>query len=47
MVQVCEVQLNLDAYLKVKHQIHRFYNILRCEARVALGQLLRKAAYPF
>ena len=44
---VCEVQLNLDAYVDVKHAIHRFYSMLRCETRAGLNGLLRKAAHPF
>jgi len=44
---VCELQLNLDAYVDVKHKIHRYYSILRCEQKEGLGQLLRKRAHPF
>lgn len=44
---ICEIQLNLAAYVRVKHQIHRFYSLLRCETEAALDLLLRKKAHPF
>eukprot|EP00750_Incisomonas_marina_P009414 INCI15994.2.p1 GENE.INCI15994.2~~INCI15994.2.p1 ORF type:complete len:385 (+),score=90.23 INCI15994.2:153-1307(+) len=44
---VCEVQLNLKDYANVKHKIHKFYSILRCEVRQGLVDLLKKAAHPF
>lgn len=34
-------------YANVKHKIHKFYSILRCEVRQGLVDLLKKAAHPF
>ena len=43
----CEVQLNLASYVKVKHQIHKFYSLMRLESPSAYGTLLVKRAMPF
>ena len=43
----CEVQLNLASYVKVKHQIHKFYSIMRCENPTAFNGLVTKRAMPF
>jgi hypothetical protein len=36
-----------QTHASVKHRIHRFYSILRCEQRSGLPQLIKKAAHPF
>ena len=43
----CEVQLNLASYVKVKHQIHKFYSLMRCEKPTAFNGLVTKRAMPF
>ena len=44
---ICEVQLNLSTHVKVKHQIHRFYSILRCEKESGIDMQISKKAFPF
>eukprot|EP01062_Namystynia_karyoxenos_P005910 TRINITY_DN1204_c0_g1_i2.p1 TRINITY_DN1204_c0_g1~~TRINITY_DN1204_c0_g1_i2.p1 ORF type:complete len:603 (+),score=190.83 TRINITY_DN1204_c0_g1_i2:80-1810(+) len=44
---VCEIQINLKAYAKVKHMIHRFYSIVRTQGTHELHSLLTKQVMPF
>jgi hypothetical protein len=51
LTMVCEVQLNLESYIKVKHRIHRLYSVVRCEDNYGFQpdlyvQLIKKAV-PF
>eukprot|EP01065_Artemidia_motanka_P023432 TRINITY_DN28019_c0_g1_i1.p1 TRINITY_DN28019_c0_g1~~TRINITY_DN28019_c0_g1_i1.p1 ORF type:complete len:579 (+),score=218.99 TRINITY_DN28019_c0_g1_i1:72-1808(+) len=41
---VCEIQINLEQYTHVKHQIHKFYSIVRCVDPHELMSVMTKQA---
>ena len=45
--QICEIQLNLDEYVVVKHTIHRLYKIVRCNNQDQLFLLVADGVSPF
>lgn len=44
---VCEVQLNLLTYVRVKHQIHVLYEVVRCKKQDEISAILQESAQPF
>jgi hypothetical protein len=51
LCMICEVQLNLASYVRVKHKIHKLYSVARCTHNAAfqpdLFMQLQKQAMPF
>jgi hypothetical protein len=44
---ICEIQLNLESYVHVKHQIHILYEIVRCKKHEEVSTILQESAQPF
>lgn len=42
---ICEVQVNITAYARVKEQIHNLYSIARCAKPADVETLLTKGAF--